>query len=65
MDGPPPLGIAKSSTEAIDGRRPMIEKVTPKTCHGYQEQILKRGKLSVYFERGENSFEFLFVAKRS
>jgi hypothetical protein len=32
MDGPPPLGIANKSTEAMDGRRPMMEKETPKTC---------------------------------
>jgi hypothetical protein len=36
MDKPPPLGIAKKRTDAIDGRRPMIEKATPKTCDRYQ-----------------------------
>ena len=68
MDGPPPLGKANEITEAMDGRRPMMEKETPKICQISitNNQYFRRRKVlgSTYFERCKSSFEFLLVPKR-
>ena len=44
--GPPPFGNAKNSTDAIDGRSPMIEKAMPKTCMIDYQQLSGAGMLS-------------------